>query len=155
MTPLFKKIRVKKNNQNNYEFYLNLTSNTASNVWISVKGNFLIKTSEVFLMFYKLIYSRFIGLLESFNPKNKQLFKGSKEILKVGIEFIQSEQPRYLNPADKFIYNFDKMQYFVELLYFTFIFVTYFKDVLICRGALKKLSGKIKIMTKILQKITS
>ena len=68
---LFKKVRVKKNNQNNYEFYLNLTSKTASNVWISVKGNFLIKTSEVFLMFYKLIYSRFIGLLESFNPKNK------------------------------------------------------------------------------------
>ena len=106
-------------------------------------------------MFYKLIYSRFIGLLESFNPKNKQLFKGSKEILKVGTEFIQSKKQRYLNPANKFIYNFDKMQCFVELLYFTLIFVTYFKDVLICRGALKKLSGKIKIMTKILQKITS
>ena len=30
-----------------YTFYMNLTSKTPSNVWISIKGNFPIKTSEV------------------------------------------------------------------------------------------------------------
>ena len=51
----------------------------------------LIKTSEVLLVFYKLIYSRFTKLVECFNPKNEQLFKGSNKILKIGIEFIQSK----------------------------------------------------------------
>ena len=50
---------------------MNLTSKTPSNIPISIKGNFPIKTSEVLLVFHNLIYSRFIGLLESFNPKNK------------------------------------------------------------------------------------
>ena len=68
---LLEKIKVKKNNLNNYEFYLNLTSKTSSRVRISVKGNFLIKTSEVLSVFYKLRYSRFIGLVKNFNPKNK------------------------------------------------------------------------------------
>ena len=39
-----------------------------------IKGNFLTKTSEVLSVFYKLKYSKFIGLMERFNPKNK-LFK--------------------------------------------------------------------------------
>ena len=56
---------------NNYEFYLNLASKTASNVRMLIKGNFLIKTSEVLSVFYKLKYSKFIGLMERFNPKNK------------------------------------------------------------------------------------
>ena len=68
---LLEKIKVKKNNLNNYEFYLNLTSKTSSRVRISIKGNFLIKTSEVLSVFYKLRYSRFIGLVKNFNPKNK------------------------------------------------------------------------------------
>ena len=50
---------------------MNLTSKTPSNVRISIKGNFLIKTSEVLLVFHNALYSRFIGLVESFNPKNK------------------------------------------------------------------------------------
>ena len=50
---------------------MNLTSKTPSNVPISIKGNFPIKVSEVLLVFHNLMYSRFIGLLESFNPKNK------------------------------------------------------------------------------------
>ena len=68
---LLEKIKVKKNNLNNYEFYLNLTSKKSSRVRISIKGNFLIKTSEVLSVFYKLRYSRFIGLVKNFNPKNK------------------------------------------------------------------------------------
>ena len=66
-----KKIRGKTNNLNNDEFYFRVTSKTPSNIRISSKGNSLIKTSEVLLVFYKLILSRFIGLVESFNPKNK------------------------------------------------------------------------------------
>ena len=50
---------------------MNLTSKTPSNVRISIKGNFPIKTSEVLLVFHNLIYSMMIGLVEGFNPKNK------------------------------------------------------------------------------------
>ena len=49
---------------------------TPSYVRIS-KGNFLIRPSEVLSVFYKLISSSFIGLVKSFNPKNKKSFKGS------------------------------------------------------------------------------
>ena len=45
----FKKIRVKKHNLNNYEFYMNL------NVRISIVGNFPIKTSEVLLVFHNVL----------------------------------------------------------------------------------------------------
>lgn len=68
---------MKKDNLNNHEFYLNLKSKTPRNVRISIKGNFLIKASEVLLLFYKLIYSSSTGVVESFNPKNKYLFEGS------------------------------------------------------------------------------
>ena len=68
---------MKKYNSNNHEFYLNLISKTPRNVRISIKGNFLIKASEVLLLFYKLIYSSSTGVVESFNPKNKYLFEGS------------------------------------------------------------------------------
>ena len=47
---------------------MNLTSKTPSDVRISIKGNFPIKTSEVLLVFHDLICARFIGLVESFNP---------------------------------------------------------------------------------------
>ena len=50
---------------------MNLTSKKPSNVRISIKENFPIKTSEVLLVLQNLIYSRFIELVESFNPKNK------------------------------------------------------------------------------------
>ena len=50
---------------------MNLTSKTPSNVRISIKGNFPIKTSEDLLVFHNLIYSRFIRLVGSFNAKNK------------------------------------------------------------------------------------
>ena len=50
---------------------MNLTSKTPSNVGISIKGNWPIKTSEVLLVFHNLIYGRFIGLVEIFYPKNK------------------------------------------------------------------------------------
>ena len=50
---------------------MNLTSKAPSNARIPIKGNFPIKTSEVSLVFHNLIYSRFIGQVESFNPKNK------------------------------------------------------------------------------------
>ena len=63
-------MRVKNHNLNNYGFYLNLGSKAPSNVQISIKGNFPIKTYEVLLVFYN-VYSRIIGLVESFNPKNK------------------------------------------------------------------------------------
>ena len=49
---------------------MNLGSKAPSNVQISIKGNFPIKTFEVLLVFYN-VYSRIIGLVESFNPKNK------------------------------------------------------------------------------------
>ena len=71
----FKKIRVKKHNLNNYEFYMNLASKTTSNIRISVKGNFPIKKSEVLLVFHNVIYSRFIGLVESFNLKTNSSLK--------------------------------------------------------------------------------
>ena len=35
---------------------MNLTSKKPSNIRISIKGNFLIKPSEVLLVFYNLIY---------------------------------------------------------------------------------------------------
>ena len=50
---------------------MNLTSKTPRNVRISIKGSFPIKTSEVLFVFHNVIYPRFIGLVESFNPKNK------------------------------------------------------------------------------------
>ena len=50
---------------------MNLTSKTPSNVRISIKGNFPIKTSDILLVFHNLVYSRIIGLVESFNRKNK------------------------------------------------------------------------------------
>ena len=50
---------------------MNLTSKTPSNVQISIKENFPIKTSEVLFVFHNLIDSKFIGLVESFNSKNK------------------------------------------------------------------------------------
>ena len=50
---------------------MNLTSKKPSNIRISIKGNFLIKPSEVLLVFYNLIYPRFIGIVENVNPKNK------------------------------------------------------------------------------------
>ena len=58
---------------------MNLTSKTPSNVQISVKGNFPVKTSEISLVFHNLIHSRFIGLEEGFNPNNKPFFKGSNK----------------------------------------------------------------------------
>ena len=50
---------------------MNLTSKTPSNVRISIKGSYPIKTSEVLFVFHNVIYPRFIGLVESFDPKNK------------------------------------------------------------------------------------
>ena len=50
---------------------MNLTSKKPSNIRISIKGNFLIKPSEVLLVFYNLIHPRFIGIVENVNPKNK------------------------------------------------------------------------------------
>ena len=58
---------------------MNLKSKTPSNVRISIKGNFPIKTSEDLLVFHNVIYSRFIRLVESVNTKNKQSSKGSKK----------------------------------------------------------------------------
>ena len=46
---------------------------------MSIKGNFTIKTSGVLLVFHNLTYSRFIGQVENFNPKNKEFFKGSNK----------------------------------------------------------------------------
>ena len=63
---------------------MNLTSKAPSNVRISVKGNFQIKTSDVLLVFHNLIYSRFIALVDNFNPKNKYFFKGSNKNSKNG-----------------------------------------------------------------------
>ena len=75
---------MKKHNLNNYQFYTNLTSKTLSNVRMSIKGNFTIKTSGVLLVFHNLMYSRFIGQAENFNPKNKEFFKGSNKNSKNG-----------------------------------------------------------------------
>ena len=63
---------------------MNLTNRTPSNVQMSIKGNFLIETSGVLLVFHNLMYSRFIGLVENFNPKNKEFFKGSNKNSKNG-----------------------------------------------------------------------
>ena len=50
---------------------MDLKSKTPSNVRITIKGNFPIKTSEDLLVFHNVIYSRFIRLVESVNTKNK------------------------------------------------------------------------------------
>ena len=50
---------------------MNLKSKTPRTVRISIKRNFPIKMSEVLLMFHNLTYSRFFGLVETLNPKNK------------------------------------------------------------------------------------
>ena len=63
---------------------MNLTSKTPSNVQISVKGNLTIKASEILFVFHNVIYSRFIGLVESFNPKSKLFFKRSNKNSKNG-----------------------------------------------------------------------
>ena len=60
-------------------------------------------------MFYKLIYARFTRLAERFNHPKKSLSKGKIKIIKIGIEFTQSKQQRYLNHADIFIYNFEQI----------------------------------------------
>ena len=44
-----------------------------------IKGSFPIETSGVLFVFHNLMYSRLIGLVENFNPKNKEFFKGSNE----------------------------------------------------------------------------
>ena len=75
---------------------MNLANKTQGSVRISIKGNFLIKIFEVLSVFYKLVSSRFIGLVESFNPKNKHPLKEVIKILKIGIEFIQSKQQRHM-----------------------------------------------------------
>ena len=64
--------------------FMNLTSKTPSNVQISVKGNLTIKASEILFVFHNVIYSRFIGLVESFNPKSKLFFKRSNKNSKNG-----------------------------------------------------------------------
>ena len=79
MAVFFKKIKVKKHILNNYEFYMNLTSKTPSKVRMLIKGSFSIETSGVLFVFHNLMYSRLIGLVENFNPKNKEFFKGSNE----------------------------------------------------------------------------
>ena len=76
---------------------MNLTSKTPSNVRISIKGNFPIKTSEVLFVFHNLIYSRFIGQWRALNRKTNSSLNEIITILKTGIELIQSKQPRYLN----------------------------------------------------------
>ena len=50
---------------------MNLTSKKRSDARMSIKGNFLIKPSEVLFVFHNLIYSRFIGIVENVNPKSK------------------------------------------------------------------------------------
>ena len=45
---------------------MNLASKTPSNVRINFKENFSIKMWKVLLVFHNLIYSSFIGLLDSF-----------------------------------------------------------------------------------------
>ena len=51
-----------------------------SNVRILIKEKLLIKTSEVLLVCYKLIYSRFIGLVQSLkiNSYLKEVIKNSE-----------------------------------------------------------------------------
>ena len=61
----------KQNNLNDYESYMNGTKKIPSNVRILVKGNLPINTSELLLLFYNLIYFRFIQLVENLNLKNK------------------------------------------------------------------------------------
>ena len=63
---------------------MNLTSKTASNVRMSIKGNFPIETSGVLLVFHNLTYSRFIGLVKNFSCKNTEFFKGSNKNSKNG-----------------------------------------------------------------------
>ena len=70
---------------------MSLTSKTASNVRMSIKGNFPIETSGVLLVFHNLMYSRFIGLVENFSCKKSSL----KEVIKIpktGIEVIVSSK---------------------------------------------------------------
>ena len=87
---------------------MNLTSKTPSNVWVSIKGNFPIKTSGDISVFHNLMYSRFIGLVENFNPKNKEFFKGSDKNSENGY-WTYCEQQRYLNHVDIYISTFDQM----------------------------------------------
>ena len=47
---------------------MNLINKTPSNVRMSIKGNFPIEMSGVLLVFHNLMYSRFIRLVENFNP---------------------------------------------------------------------------------------
>lgn len=54
-------------------------------------------------MFYKLMYSKFIGLVEGFNTEKQQLFKESNKSSKRGIELIQTNN-------DTNVYTFDQMQ---------------------------------------------
>ena len=90
-----KKTTVKNNNLKFCEFSLKLTSKTPSNIWVSIKGSFLIKTSKVFLVFsitldllgYLLDY-----LLAYLTLKTNSYLKKLIKILKIGLEFIQNKQ---------------------------------------------------------------
>ena len=49
---------------------------------MSIKGNFPIKTSGVLLVFDNLMYSRFIELVENYDPKTNSSLKEVITILK-------------------------------------------------------------------------
>ena len=51
---------------------------------MSIIGNFPIETSGVLLVFRNLMYLRFVGLVEYFDPKNKKFFKGINKNFKNG-----------------------------------------------------------------------
>ena len=70
---------------------INLTGKTPSHVRISFKGNFLIKTSEVLFLFHNVIYSRFTGLVESFNPPKNSCLREVIKILKADIIKVNSK----------------------------------------------------------------
>ena len=68
----------------------------------------------------------------------------------MGIEFNKSKRQRYPNHANIFIYNFDQMQYFLQVFLLLIL-----KKCSSVSENLKKLPGKVKIGTKLLRKITS
>ena len=72
------------------------------------------------------------------------------KILKMGIEFNKSRRQRYPIHANIFIYNFDQMQYFLQVFLLLIL-----KKCSSVSEYLKKLPGKVKIGTKLLRKIKS
>ena len=96
---------------------------------MSIKGNFTIKTSGVLLVFHNLMYSKFIGQVENFNPKNKEFFKGSNKNSKNRYWTYSKLAAKIPKPCCYFYFYL-----WPNVVLSSSIYITDLKQVVICKG---------------------